>query len=282
MDWTYKAVLTAMTVADVLMVARLMGRRVAGLLAGLPVITVPALLWLAQEQGLDFAVHSAVGSAVACAMAPWFAGSFVLLARRSGAFISLAGAAVTAGLAVSLLHVLEGRPLLALGAVVLSCAFIQRCLGGARQAAPAQRVDAGAGHSLPPAARAGALVGEPWITAVLAGIVSATVAVLALRVGPYWSGVLSTLPLISACALVHLHRASGSAALPGFVSGYLVGVMAKAFFLCSFAWAAPHWGTAPALVLAALAGTAGAMVLAGWHGRARAPATPVAARAVRL
>ena len=39
MDWTYKAVLTTVTVAAVLMAARWMGRRVAGLLAGLPVIT---------------------------------------------------------------------------------------------------------------------------------------------------------------------------------------------------------------------------------------------------
>lgn len=282
MDWTYKAVLTAMTVAAVLMAARLMSRRVAGLLAGLPVITVPALLWLAQEQGTAFAVQSAVGSAAACAMAPWFAASFVLLARRFGPAISLAGAALTAWLAVSLLHGLEDRPAMALVAAGLSCAFIQWWLGSARHAASAQGIGPGAGNARTTAARPGALAGGPWVTAALAGIVSATVALLALRVGPYWSGVLSTLPLISACALVHLHRASGSAALPGFVSGYLVGVLAKALFLCSFAWAAPHWGSAAALVLAAMAGTAGAVMLAGWQRSMRTLATRLAARAARF
>jgi hypothetical protein len=123
------------------------------------------------------------------------------------------------------------------------------------------------------------MAGEPWVTAALAGVVSATVALMALRVGPYWSGVLSTLPLISACALVHLRRTGGPVALPGFVSGYGVGVLAKALFLCSFAWAAPHWGVAPALVLAAMAGSTGALMLARWQRRNRTPAKRVAASA---
>ena len=44
MDWGYKAVLTAITVALVLLVAQALGRRLAGLLAGLPIVTAPALL----------------------------------------------------------------------------------------------------------------------------------------------------------------------------------------------------------------------------------------------
>ena len=110
---------------------------------------------------------------------------------------------------------------------------------------------------------------------------SASVSLLAITVGPYWSGVLSTLPLISACALVHLQRTCGPSALPGFVSGYVIGVLAKALFVCSFAWLAPHWGVAPALALAVLAGSAGAVTLTRWRRSDTTAATRVAAPAVR-
>ncbi len=278
MDWTYKAVLTAVTVAAVLMAARLMGRRVAGLLAGLPVITVPALVWVAQEQGIDFAVQSAVGSAAACAMAPLFAASFMLLAQRFGAAISLSGAVLTAWAAVNLLQGLAGQPGLALVAAALSCALVQWRVR--RWVHPAWHLgkDTGAVNTGGPSR---AIAGEPWVTAALAGVVSASVALLATAVGPYWSGVLSTLPLISACALVHLQRTFGPSALPGFVSGYVVGVLAKALFVCSFAWLAPHWGAVPALALAVLAGSAAAVALSHWRYSGTTTATPVAAQAIR-
>lgn len=281
MDWTYKAVLTTVTVAAVLMAARWMGRRVAGLLAGLPVITVPALMWVAQEQGTDFAVHSAVGSAAACAMAPLFAASFMLLAQRFGAAISLAGAVLVAWAAVHLLHGLAGQPGLALVAAAVSCALVQWLLWRLVRLGWRPGQDPGVGNTGSPARALRAVAGEPWLTAGLAGIVSASVSLLATTVGPYWSGVLSTLPLISACALVHLQRTCGPSALPGFVSGYVIGVLAKALFVCSFAWLAPHWGVAPALALAVLAGSAGAVTLTRWRRCDISAATRVAAQAVR-
>lgn len=73
MDWAYKAMLTALAVAAVLMVATLFSRRLSGLLAGLPVITAPALLWLAHERGAEFAALSATGSVAASAAAALFA-----------------------------------------------------------------------------------------------------------------------------------------------------------------------------------------------------------------
>jgi len=45
--------LTALAI--VLMTVSRFSRRLVGLLAGLPVITAPALFWLVHEQGADFA-----------------------------------------------------------------------------------------------------------------------------------------------------------------------------------------------------------------------------------
>lgn len=53
MDWSNKAMLTAATVAALLALARLFGHRLAGILAGLPTVTGPALLWLALDHGAD-------------------------------------------------------------------------------------------------------------------------------------------------------------------------------------------------------------------------------------
>jgi hypothetical protein len=270
MDWTYKAVLTAITVAAVLLTARLISRRVAGMLAGLPVITVPALLWLSQEQGADFAVRSAVGSAAACAMAPWFAWSFVSLARRHGAAVSLAGAALLAWAAVTVLQLLDGRPLLALVVAALSCVWVLRQVNGSlvRTQHATPRAAGGAAAAVGGIQAAPLRPGEPWLTAALAGAISAAVCLLAAEVGPYWSGVLSTLPLISACALVHLRRRADMAGLRAFVAGYGLGVLAKALFVCSFAWLAPQGGVAVAMVVAAAVGVCAALLLS--HSRAAA------------
>lgn len=204
MDWLYKAMLTAAVVAAVMMAARLAGRAAAGWLAGLPVITTPALLWLAHEQGAAFAAASAVGSLAACSAAALFALAFERVSRRRGA-----ARALGVGLAVLALAALALRPL--------------------------------DGHPM----------------AALAAAVAAGISLLALRLGPYWSGLLATLPIISACALVHLRRAGTPGDVTRFVAGYAPGLLAKALFLFVFALLAPSLGAAVATMLGLAAGAAG-------------------------
>ena len=281
MDWYCKAVLTAMTVATVLVVADKISGRGAGLLAGLPVITVPAMVAMAQAQGMDFVARSVSGSAAVCVMAPGLAITFVVLARRHGMALSLAGAAVIGGLAVSAMQAVDGRPLLALALAAVFCIVAKSWMGwmGAACGAPCagpcaagQRLlsAATAATSSPvqgaagPAAQATAprrLTGEPWLTAAIAGAVVAAVLLLAPQLGPYWSGVLSSLPIILVLSLLRLQHVAGVAALPAFVEGYVVGVLAKAVFLCCFALTVAAWGPANAGVFAALAGLIAAWTL---------------------
>lgn len=257
MDTVYKAMLTTMTVAAVLLAARVLGRRAAGLLAGLPVITLPALAWLAQDQGAAFAGRSAVGSLAACTMAPWFAAAYQRLARTRGVIASLAGAGAVAAAAGVVLHALEPWPLLLLLAALGSSRLVLHC---------SRRGGLAAGSSSLPRARAG----EPWATAAAAGLVSVAVAWAASSVGPYWAGVMASLPLICACTLVHLHLVAGGSALSGFVGGYALGIGAKALFAYGFVVAVPLVGAGGAFAAAALAGAAGAWLLALDPGRAAA------------
>lgn len=253
MDWGYKAALTGMTVAAVMMAARLFGQRVAGLLAGLPVMSAPALLWLAGEQGVDSAAHSALGSLAACVAAPVFVLTFARVAGRTGPASALIAAVLTLAASLALLQPLQDAPLALITLVLATAAGAWRWV--VRQPVPATWVRQ--------------LSGEPWLSASLAAVVCATAAQVAPQVGAFWAGALAALPWISAFALVNLHRAGGPGALRGFIRGYVPGVVAKALFLVTFALTVSRVGTAWALMLAAAAGAAG---VAAWTAGTTRPA----------
>jgi hypothetical protein len=248
-DWFYKAVLTAAVVAAVMMAARLAGRAAAGWLAGLPVITTPALLWLAREQGAGFAAASAVGSLAACSAAALFALAFERVARRRGVVGALAAGLAVLALSAVLLQPLREHPLAALAVAAVASGVTAR----------AMRRRAARGGWVRP------LRGEPWLSAAAAGAIAALVSLLALRLGPYWSGLLATLPIISACALVHLRRAGTEGDVCRFVAGYAPGLFAKALFLFVFALLAPTLGAPVAVVLGLGAGAAGALSPRLWR-----------------
>ena len=254
MDWAYKAALTAAAVAAVMMAARLFGRSLAGLLAGLPVITAPALLWLAAEQGDAFAAAGAIGSLAACVPAALFAWSFERLARRCGVVKASLGAGAVLALSALATQPLAGHPLAALLAALLACTFTLRSVSARPVSSTWVRP----------------LRGEPWVSAALAGVVSAGVAVVAQQAGAFWAGMLSSAPIISACAMLHLRAAGGPGDVTRFVTGYLPGLLAKALFVFSFAMVAPRLGAVAAFGLAAAAGAAGALALArARHGAVR-------------
>ncbi|MFP5398449.1 MAG: hypothetical protein ACLGIT_08980 [Gammaproteobacteria bacterium] len=249
MDWAYKAVLTGIAVAAVMMAARLLGRHAAGMFAGLPIISVPAIAWLVAEQGVEPAVLSAVGGLAACTGAIVFALVFDHAARRHGAAGALWRALLALGAALALLGTLGSEPPLLL---VLS--LVAALLAWRRVA-----------RSPSPAGWVRTLRGEPWLSASLAGLVSAGASQLAVEVGPFWTGVIAALPIISGFALVHLRRAGAPGDIRRFVRGYVPGVAAKAMFLFSFAMLAPRTGAAWSL---ALAGVVGAATALAWSARA--------------
>lgn len=263
MDWGYKAVLTAMTVAAVLMVAQLFGRRLAGMLAGLPVITAPALLWLAHERGAEFAAASAVGSVAACGAAALFALAYARLARRCGPFASLAGSLAVGGCVALLLSQLAGHAWAALGAAALACTLVLRLLprGGVPQAG---------------AVRARTQI---WPVAITAGVMCALVGVVAAQVGPYWSGLLASLPIISGCALLHQHVTAQPDDIHRFLRGYVTGLGAKALFAIAFAWLVVWLPAALALLLSLLLALVAAFLVTAhslrplWASTLRTPAS---------
>lgn len=235
MDWGYKAMLTTVTVALVLVVAQTLGRRLAGMLAGMPVITAPALLWIAAEQGAAFAARSAVGSIAACGVMAIFALTYERLSRRLGPGSTLLISLTVGALIAMPMTLLGDRPWGASALTAVLCGAVILLLPIAARADPMRRMR-----------------GEVAFTAVAAGAVSVTVSLGAPELGPFWSGLLASLPIISVAALVTQHLDARNESIPRFLRGYVVGLFGKAVFALTVAASVVQIG-APLAVTAALA-----------------------------
>lgn len=221
MDWAYKALLTATTVALLLSVSQLFGRRLAGLLAGLPTVTAPALVWLALEHGAQDAARAAIGSIAGCALCALFALAYAHAARLRGVVAALLAATVASLLPLPASEWLDGRLLLA---VVIAVAVVL----AAGRAMPARAPSAVA--VVPALPR-----GEPWLTAGIAGLVSGAVSLGAPQLGPFWAGVLASPPLIAAAVAMRQHALGGGDAPVPFLHGYVTGLVGRIAFAAVFA-----------------------------------------------
>lgn len=239
MDWAFKAVLTAISVALLLTVAQFFGRRAAGVLAGLPTVTGPALIWLALEFGAGYAVEAAIGSIAACAMCALFALAYERASRRAGILVALALGIAVSAIAAPPLHWLSADlPLALLVAAVASVAVYGVMPDALEEAAPARR-----------------LPGELVVTAVISGLVSGVVALAAPQVGPFWVGVLASPPLIAAAVAVHQHSREGNPSVRRFLRGYVGGLLGRAAFAASFALLIAPMGVTTAALVAAVFGS---------------------------
>ena len=256
MDWAYKAMLTALAVAAVLMVATLFSRRLSGLLAGLPVITAPALLWLAHERGAEFAALSATGSVAASAAEALLAATYDRAARRLGPWLTLGVSLALGGVAAMLMVNAASSTLLALTLALPAFVLALRAL-------PFETVARSEGRGVH---------ARILLVAAVAGLVSAGVALVSAAVGPYWSGLLASMPVISTFALLHQHVTLGGETLRPFLSGYVSGLLGKALFAASFAWLVPHTSIELSFVLAGSAGVACALWLPLYADKARSTA----------
>lgn len=245
MDWLYKALLTATTVALLLTVAQLWGRRLAGVLTGLPTITAPALLWLAHAQGSERAFQAGRGALASGAVCAVFALAYAVASRRVGPARSLL-ASVSAGLLPAAVF-WQWRPALpaVFVAVMLVCAACAVC--AARVAHhPVRPVD-----GLPRRA----LGHAPGVAlqAAVSGTISGVVSAWGNEMGAYAAGALSSLPIVAAAIAVWLHAFGGRGSIAPFLHGYLAGLQGRTIFVAVFCAVLVPLGAGPALAMAAAA-----------------------------
>jgi hypothetical protein len=261
MDGLCKALLTAITVVVVVLMARRSGRRIAGIVAALPTVTAPALLWIAHVQGDAFAAHAAVASVAACAMLAAFALAYAGLLGRGGVALALSGGAAGAAL-VALPAWLASDDLRWASALALAA-----CVAALRLMP----------HGIAPLSERRAA--SPVAAIVVAAPLSALVAAFGPALGSAAAGLLASLPVISATVAAVEHATLGPAAAGRFLRGYAEGLVGKAVFGAVFALAAVPLGAFAALLLALGAMAVASVALEGWRrgrpGRRRGwPADP--------
>jgi len=269
MDVLFKGLVTAIAVAVALAVAHRLGRGVAGLLAGMPTVSGPALAWAAVDHGTPFAAEVAVGTVAGSALCALFSLVYVAAGYR-GRTSALATALLASFAALPLVFVWISRSgnvavLLAASAFVGTvCWFGQRWLSAVRK----PMAPFGAGQR-PRGARIG-------LTAVVSGAISSVCSAASGDVGPFWIGVMASPPLVAAAVTWNLHASSDRHAMEhvaGFMQGYSAGVLGRGIFATVLATLLVPAGAAIAVLAATAGGCAAVAVLgrcSGWSAAPRA------------
>ena len=217
------------------LVARLFGVRIGGVVAGLPVIAGPILLILALEHGSSFASRAAVGVLLGVVGLAAFVLAYVASARWVSWPGAVAAAYTAYALAVVAMRPVSVAPLIAFliagAALALTLAVLPRPPHLAWAPLPHPRWD------LP-------------FRAACAAVPVVVVTAIATRLGPHLSGLITSLPIITAVlsAFTHAHR--GRDETTRLLRGFTTGFFAYAAFCVVVAEAVRPLGIAACFALA--------------------------------
>ena len=241
MESVIKVVITGIIVALVLGVTRRLADRTVGILAGLPLTTLPALGWIAVDRGADLAARTAVASVFGCILVPVFAIAYERAARRWSAPRSLLAGVV----AVAIATLFASRMPTALWpAIALFAMGSGVALHILRAPDPPRR----------PISPAPASVRSIAASAGVAGVVSTIAAMLAAGTSPQWAGLVAGLPTVGLVTVVSQHSGRGRESVGPFLRGYVISTSGKAAFGTVFAWFAVSMGSTLAMLGAIVAG----------------------------
>lgn len=244
-----KLVVTPLLIAAATLVARRWGPGVGGWLAGFPLTSAPVSVFLALEQGPDFAAGAAVGTLLGLTALAVFCLVYGRAARRVGWAGSAAAGLAAFGACLAVLSTV---------AAPLPAAFALVC------------VTLGLVAALLPATTTGRSDVEPPAWDLPLRMVVATAVVLLLtaaarHLGPVISGLLSPVPVFLLVMAVFAQRSQGSDASIRVLRGGVMGSFAFAVFFLAVGALLGRFGIGATYVLASLATLAvnGAVLAAG-------------------
>ncbi|WP_394831285.1 hypothetical protein LVJ94_32720 [Pendulispora rubella] len=206
--------------------ARRYGPRVSGIVTGLPVVSGPISLFLAVGNGPRFASGAAPGALAGLGGVGAFCGAYAWASRRAtwprALACGLGGFLVAA---VLLQHASGTLGALSIAALAMLIA-VRWMLARSEDAVVT---------ALPPAAHWELPARIALATGIVVGLTAA-----AEQLGPRSSGVISTLPVLSAVVAVFMHARGGDRAVRTFLTG-VVGssIGTVGFFAVIGAWLTP-------------------------------------------
>jgi hypothetical protein len=220
-------------VLSVSLATRRWGSRIGGLLTGLPIVSAPALFFLAVEQGNAFAAEAS--RAVLASLLAVTASTLVYAwaSLRTPWWLSLPISWTSFFVTVLLLQRVHWTAIVALGLALASIVLAQALLP-----------------------RAGAVASRPrpvWdlpVRMIAAMILVVTVTGLAHRLGPTLSGALTPFPVAVSVLIGFSHAQQGSSAAIAFLRGFLPGMWSFAIFCFLLSVTIVSLGTAGGFALA--------------------------------
>ena len=251
MELALKAALTASLIAALVLAATWLGTYAAGLVSGLPLTSLPTLLWIGIDRGTAAATDAAAGGITGCALASVFALAYHVAARRGSPASALAFsvACLAAGVALASRVPLELPVALALACIGAAGSLATIGLAGQATAAPTVTPGATATRPVPLRQKRSRAV----LSALAVGASGAAVTFLVIAWRPSLAGIVAAMPIVGVVMAVTTHATRGSDAVPGFLFGYVISSLGKTAFCTVFALCAPSGGLALALVAACAA-----------------------------
>jgi hypothetical protein len=232
-----KLVAVPMLVLSASLAARKWGPAVGGLIIGLPLTSGPVLVFLAIEQGVDFASAAAVGTLLGVVPLALYCSTFSRMGLKSSWKAATAASTAVYFLTAGLLSLVHASLLLGTGAALLAIAISLTLMPKG---------------SSPLASRA-----LPWWE-IPSRMVAATFLVVVITegasvLGPRWSGLLAPYPIYATVFAVFMLKYDGPNSSAPFLRGVLVAALAATAFFLIYGLTVTAMGVAWAVALSILA-----------------------------
>lgn len=214
------------------------GPTVAGSLSAFPVVVGPSLLFVAVEQGVDFAASAAIGSIAGVLALIGFSLTYAICAasnvswRRSTIFSIAIYAFI-----VALLREFDFSLITASIVVIVVLTFIQRVFPKNR----ITKVDNAAFKFDVP------------LRMVLGGLMVYMLTTVASRIGPAWSGIFAMFPVTGSILMVFSHIYQGKEFASNLIHGMFLGWCSITTFCIVLAYSLPAVGIVPSFTASFIA-----------------------------
>jgi hypothetical protein len=257
-----KLTLAPLLVGIATLATRRWGPKVGGILVGLPLSTAPIFLFFAIDQGLDFAERATIGILLGLVGLVAFAMVYVVTSRRAPWFVSLSFAAVSFFALAAVVGWRQGgvleTGLTAYAGLLLAALLIRRPVSYAVKA-PSPWWDI-------------------WFRMIAAGALTLAITAAAERLGPVFSGIIGTYPVVTTVVTTFTHHQMGREAAVTMMRGSVLSWLSFVSCFLVVGLTLKSHGLAASLGLGALAALV-TTILVLWIDRLAAARTQMGARA---
>ena len=232
-----KFTVTPLLVGLASLAARRWGNRVAGLIVGFPLMTGPISIFLTIEQGTQFTVKASIGILVALVGIATFAFSYVCVARfcswPASIVVAIGAFVVTSVLAAPHLTTHESAALAAYGAILVAVILIPKSTATSdKLTVPGWEI---------------------WIRMLATALMIALVTSVAQLVGPKWTGIIATVPILSTIMVIFTHGRFGHQVAGAFIRSMTLSLLSFATFFVVLAYTLQSLHPALSYTLATIA-----------------------------